>query len=129
MEECVVLYGSEFGTAEDVAFKLYRQSRLVFKNVRFSTMDDYDIVQLPTEKFVVFVCSTTGDGEAPSNMQRFWKFLLRKVLDSSSLVNLRFAVFGLGDSSYEKFNASARFVCTYVFPIPTLRKSHLLVVN
>jgi sulfite reductase alpha subunit-like flavoprotein len=37
-----------------------------------------------------------------------WRFLLRKDLPPGSLSNLKFTVFGLGDSSYEKFNAMAK---------------------
>ena len=37
-----------------------------------------------------------------------WKFLLRADLPSNSLANLNFCVFGLGDSSYELFNAMAK---------------------
>lgn len=106
--KCTVLYASESGTAEDVAFQLYRECQLVFSSTVFSTMDDYEIAHLPSERFIIFVCSTAGDGEAPSNMLKFWKFLLRKALQSNSLQNLMFATFGLGDSSYEKFNAAAR---------------------
>ena len=35
-------------------------------------------------------------------------FLLRKSLLASSLSNLKYSIFGLGDSSYAKFNAAAR---------------------
>ena len=41
-------------------------------------------------------------------MKKTWKFLLRKNLASSSLGHLDFAVFGLGDSSYPKFNYAAK---------------------
>lgn len=41
-------------------------------------------------------------------MKKFWTFMLRKDLPVNSLQNLQFAVFGLGDSSYTKFNAVAR---------------------
>ena len=108
MSHCSVLYGSETGTAEDVAFKLYRQAGLVFNSVSFHPLDSYEITRLPSEEYCIFVTATSGDGEAPSNMQAFWKFLLRKALQSDSLKSLKFAVFGLGDSSYEKFNAAAR---------------------
>jgi sulfite reductase alpha subunit-like flavoprotein len=37
-----------------------------------------------------------------------WRFLLRKDLPPGSLSKLKFTVFGLGDSSYEKFNAMAK---------------------
>ena len=41
-------------------------------------------------------------------MKKFWKFLLRKNLPADSLTNLKFAVIGLGDSSYQKFNFVAK---------------------
>ena len=37
-----------------------------------------------------------------------WRFLLRKDLPSGSLASLKFTVFGLGDSAYDKFNAMAK---------------------
>ncbi len=37
-------------------------------------------------------------GEVPSNMKAFWKFLLRKALPADSLKQVAAAVFGLGDS-------------------------------
>ena len=41
-------------------------------------------------------------------MVKSWQFLLRKDLPPSSLAALNFTVFGLGDSSYEQFNAVAK---------------------
>lgn len=43
-------------------------------------------------------------GENPDNMRSFWKFLLRKSLPPDSLAALKFAVFGLGDSTYVTYN-------------------------
>lgn len=37
-----------------------------------------------------------------------WRFLLRSDIPKDSLKNLNFTVFGLGDSTYEKFNAMAK---------------------
>ena len=37
-------------------------------------------------------------GELPSNMRAFWRFLLRKNLPADSLSSVSFAAFGLGDS-------------------------------
>ena len=47
---------------------------------------------------VVFVASTTGQGEPPSNLHKLWRFLLRKSLPADSLSGVAVAVFGLGDS-------------------------------
>lgn len=41
-------------------------------------------------------------------MIKFWQFLLIKELPKDSLKNMRFTVFGLGDSNYQLFCASAR---------------------
>ncbi|KAJ9082295.1 NAPDH-dependent diflavin reductase, variant 2 [Entomophthora muscae] len=41
-------------------------------------------------------------------MKLFWKFLLRKNLPGNVLETLKYAVFGLGDSSYAKFNYPAK---------------------
>ena len=55
------------------------------------------------ETLVVFVVSTTGSGQEPRSMTTLWNMLLRSDLPNDILEDLRFAVFGLGDSSYEKF--------------------------
>ena len=57
---------------------------------------------------VVFVCSTTGQGDLPGNATELWKILLRKKLPPGCLGSLKFTIFGLGDSSYPKFNWAAR---------------------
>ena len=41
-------------------------------------------------------------------MMESWKFLLRKDLQKDSLKSLKYTIFGLGDSSYDIFNAMAR---------------------
>ena len=53
---------------------------------------------------VVFVTSTTGQGDMPKNTLKFWKNLRREKLNNTNcLRSLRFAIFGLGDSSYPKY--------------------------
>ena len=71
-------------------------------------LDEYDVTKLPHERCVVFVASTTGEGTVPDNMRSFWRFLLRKDLPPGSLSAMRHACFGLGDSSYPKFNFAAK---------------------
>jgi sulfite reductase alpha subunit-like flavoprotein len=105
---CVILYGSETGTSEDIAFKIYTILSTSITHLRIFSLDDYHIENLPLECCIVFVVSTTGDGEVPSSMKSFWNFLLRKSLPTNSLINLKYGIFGLGDSGYDKFNAAAR---------------------
>jgi sulfite reductase alpha subunit-like flavoprotein len=43
-------------------------------------------------------------------MRNFWKFLLKKELCEDSLCDVNYTIFGLGDSSYEKFNYVAKML-------------------
>ena len=71
-------------------------------------MHEYTVTDLPSEPLVVCVASTTGQGDPPDSMRFFWSFLLRKSLPADSLADTLFAVFGLGDSGYAKFNFAAK---------------------
>lgn len=102
-----IVYASETGTAEDLAYSLFGLLKRAL-SVNVTSMENYDVTKLPDEEIVVFVVSTTGDGDVPASMLGFWKFLLQKHLSSTSLSSVEVAVFGLGDSSYEKYNAAAR---------------------
>ena len=55
------------------------------------------------ETLVIFVVSTTGSGQEPRTMATLWNMLLRSDLPNDFLDDMHFAVFGLGDSAYEKF--------------------------
>ncbi|XP_052891599.1 NADPH-dependent diflavin oxidoreductase 1 [Anopheles moucheti] len=103
-----ILYGSQSGTAQDLAEQIWRESKMYFFRGNVLPMDEYDVSDLIGERFVVCVCSTYGQGEEPDNMKRFWKFLLRKSLPTDSLQQVHFAVLGLGDSRYPKFNYVAK---------------------
>jgi len=105
----LVLYGSQTGSAEEVAERVARGlRRRRVGSVTVSALDAFDRQLLAHASLAVFVVATTGDGDPPDNMRRFWRFLLRKELPRDVLEQLEFAVFGCGDSSYEKYNVMAR---------------------
>ena len=114
----LVLYGSETGNARDVAERIAREAardggghtmtRRPRRRVHCLPMDSFEVTQLPTAPLIVCVCSTTGQGDPPANMRQFWRFLLRKSLPPDSLADVKFAVFGLGDSHYQKYNVAAK---------------------
>ncbi|XP_029921186.1 NADPH-dependent diflavin oxidoreductase 1 [Myripristis murdjan] len=104
----LILYGSQTGTAQDTAQRIGRQAQRRWLQVRVLPLDDYNVANLISESLVVFVCATTGQGDPPDNMKKFWRFLFRKSLPAGSLCQLDCAVLGLGDSSYPKFNFVAK---------------------
>lgn len=103
-----ILYGSETGTAQDVAEQIWKNAKRKGLESNVSAMNDYNIQDLNSEKIIVFVVATTGQGDPPNNMRQFWRFLLRKNLSSTLLINLNYGILGLGDSSYQKFNFAAK---------------------
>jgi len=104
-----LLYATETGTAAELAqLAAEHFAKYVTTSLKVVEISEYDYTQLPSEDLVLFIVSTTGDGEVPQDMRKFWRFLLRKDLPTNSLSQVQYAVFGLGDSSYVKFNAAAR---------------------
>lgn len=99
-----VLYGSETGNAQDFAETLTRRLELLHFKVHISSLDDFDLKNLLSVRILIVLCSTTGQGEFPKNARKFWKFMLKKKLPNDLLNHLYFTTFGLGDSSYPKFN-------------------------
>lgn len=107
-----ILYGSETGNAQDAAERIGREAARRGLKPKILPADYYlaSIHEFPLEKTVVFVVSTTGQGDFPSNSVGFWKFLRRKALAHDFLSNVRVAVFGLGDSGYLKYNYCAKLL-------------------
>ena len=93
---------------QDVAERVAREAIRVGLHPSVLPMDAFDINELPNIKKTIFVTSTMGQGDPPSNMQKFWRFLLRKRLPLDSLQQMHFSVFGLGDSHYQKYNVAAK---------------------
>jgi sulfite reductase alpha subunit-like flavoprotein len=107
----LILYGSETGNSQDVAEEVGRLA----ERLRFdTTVLDLDSVQLRDVlkyTLVVFVLSTAGQGEMPQNARSFWKMLLSGALKPGVLRRVRFTSFGLGDSSYPRYNVAHRMLC------------------
>ncbi|GJP41312.1 hypothetical protein CLOM_g978 [Closterium sp. NIES-68] len=104
----LLLVGSETGNAQDAGEQVAREAARRGYGARVMSMGDYRAEELPGEAVVVLVVATTGQGEVPGSMKRFWRYLLRRSLPRDWLRGTCYAVFGLGDSAYQLFNAAAK---------------------
>lgn len=96
-----LLSASQTGNARRVAEAL-RDDLLAAKlNVTLVNAGDYKFKQIAQEKLLLVVASTQGEGDAPEEAVALHKFLFSK--KAPKLTGTAFAVFGLGDSSYEFF--------------------------
>ena len=102
-----IVFGSQTGTAEDVSERFSIMARSAGIECRVRPLDSIgSIDDLPS--FTLFVVSTTGDGEEPDNMRQFWRGIMRRSLPTTLLSHLHYALIGLGDSTYPKFNFVAK---------------------
>ncbi|KAL3465859.1 hypothetical protein BJX64DRAFT_252045 [Aspergillus heterothallicus] len=104
----LVLYGSETGNAQDVAEEIGALAERLHFTTQVSELNHVKADTLGSHTVVVFAVSTTGQGDLPANARTFWRSLLLKKLPPTFLSGLQFTWFGLGDSSYPKFNWAAR---------------------
>ncbi|KIV99399.1 uncharacterized protein PV09_08942 [Verruconis gallopava] len=100
----LVAYGTETGNAQDAADEVGRLCERLHFRTRILELDLVSLKQLLQHSLVVFVISTTGQGELPVNAQKFWRALRSARLPPGCLQNLHFTSFGLGDSAYPQFN-------------------------
>ncbi|KAL1836901.1 hypothetical protein VTJ49DRAFT_4517 [Mycothermus thermophilus] len=104
-----VLYGSETGNSEEIAKEIGDLAERLHFQTTVGEMDSFKLGDVVRSSLVVFVTSTTGQGDMPKNTLKFWKNLRREKLNNTNcLGSMRFTIFGLGDSSYLKFNWAAR---------------------
>lgn len=93
-----IIYGTESGggelSAEDIAAVLEEQH-----DVTVANMSEVDVATIDSESLYLVICSTYGEGELPFSAQPFYAGLSEHRPDLS---NLRYGMFGRGDSAYLK---------------------------
>ncbi|GAB2624755.1 assimilatory sulfite reductase (NADPH) flavoprotein subunit [Novilysobacter erysipheiresistens] len=101
-----VVYGSQTGNAKRLAEKLARQLDAGGIPARLWRADTYPTRELKDERQLYLVISTQGDGDPPDDARALVEFIAGK--RAPKLPQLRFAVLGLGDSSYPQFCSIGR---------------------
>nr|GAT55500.1 predicted protein [Mycena chlorophos] len=97
----LVLYASDGGAAEKLAKRLVNRGEARGLSVTIATLDSMSLEGLAQEQYVAFVTSTAGQGEPPQNGRTFFKALNAAVArGDAALPNLKYSVFGMGDSHY-----------------------------
>ena len=96
-----ILYGSQTGNAKGVASAIKAQAEARSLPVTLTSMADYKPKQLKKESHLLVVVSTYGEGEPPESAVDLFEQLKKGKV--GKLEGLKFAVLGLGDSSYEFF--------------------------
>ncbi|KAG0303950.1 hypothetical protein BGZ98_006096 [Dissophora globulifera] len=101
-----VFFASQTGNAESISRNIHEQAlEKGFKSLHF-VLNDFAKVDWDKEECLVFVVSTTGDGDPPDNSTKFWRHLRK--LKGVGLTKAKFAILGLGDTNYDNFCQTAK---------------------
>lgn len=105
-KKIAIYYGTMTGNAESLAQSTHEKVKAEGWDATLHNLADVKPDDLPKNAAnAIFVVSTWGDGEPPADAEDFFAELSASSVD---LANMRHAVFGLGDSNYEQFNAFAK---------------------
>ena len=100
-----ILYGSQTGNAQSIAEDLCADCNARDIPATVHEMNAFKKFDVPLEQHnvLVFICSTTGNGDAPSNADRCWRYIKKRSQPKDLMANVNYTVLGLGDTNYEKF--------------------------
>jgi cytochrome P450/NADPH-cytochrome P450 reductase len=93
----LVLYGSNLGTAEELATRVADLAEVNGFATKLGALDDY-VGKLPEQGGVLIFCASYN-GAAPDNATQFVKWL-DSGLPKDALAKVRYAVFGCGNSDW-----------------------------
>lgn len=100
-QRVTIIFGSQTGNAQKVAERLAAEMRGKGLQLRLVRADRYPNKELKDERLLLIVISTQGEGDPPDDSLAFVEFLNGR--RAPALPGLKFAVLGLGDSSYPEF--------------------------
>lgn len=97
-----IIVGSQMGGTEYVAEHI--AECLAQENVQTHIHLEPDLSQLSNEEPWLVITSTHGAGDYPDNLLAF----VDQLTSSDDLNAVRFAIIGIGDSSYDTYNFAAK---------------------
>lgn len=101
-----IISASQTGNARRLAEQLRDDLLAANLSATLINAGDYKFKQIAQERLLVIVASTQGEGEPAEEAVALHKFLFSK--KAPKLNDTAFAVFGLGDTSYENFCQSGK---------------------
>lgn len=96
-----ILSASQTGNARRLATQLRDDLSHAGLSATLVNAGEYKFKQIDQERQLIVVASTQGEGDAPEEAIALYKYLFSKKVPV--LNQTQFAVFGLGDTSYENF--------------------------
>ncbi|CAH1778037.1 unnamed protein product [Owenia fusiformis] len=108
----VVFYGSQTGTAEEFAGRLAKDALRYGMKGMVADPEECEMEELSSlatieNSLAIFCLATYGEGDPTDNSQEFYDWLQTGDADLSGV---KYAIFGLGNKTYEHYNAMGIYV-------------------
>ena len=99
-----ILYGSQTGNAESIAKILHEE--IINKtsvSCTYNTLNNASNISFENVKYLIVICSTTGNGDMPDNAISWWRQFKQRTASKNTFEGVKFVVLALGNSNYSKF--------------------------
>ncbi|GIU46981.1 flavodoxin [Shewanella sairae] len=111
MKKVNLVFGTVYGGAQFVAETLQQALTNSGREVNLFQPDQLGGFIPPEDELLLIICSTTGQGDIPDDIQPWFYEMQSK---APYLPELKFGLIGLGDSSYETFcGAGEQFLALF----------------
>ena len=112
---CSIVYATQTGTAESFARSLKSQLEAIYgenNDIFLRDVEHYSSERIAGENLIVFVVATYGEGGPTDSAEELHAWLKRVEggEENKSLEGVKYAVFGLGNSQYERFCEMGKLV-------------------
>jgi len=107
----LVAYASQTGFALQLARQTVQLLETTGIKVQLIPLDTLNIDMLTASKRILFIVSTTGEGDAPNNATTFVHTVMQRAIE---LPQLKYALLALGDSSYTHYCSFGRKLNTWL---------------
>lgn len=103
-----IVYGTKTGNAQLVAQQLQKTCEQNGIDSECYNIAKYNLARIFSEKLLLIVMSTDGEGEVPPNSRQFFGNINNP--DFPELSKLNYSICALGDSSYEYFCGAGKLI-------------------
>lgn len=99
-----ILYGSQTGNSESIA-KILNEEIIKKTSISctYDTLNNAKNLSLKNVKYLIVICSTTGNGDMPDNSITWWRQFKQRTTNKDTFEGINFLVLALGNSNYTKF--------------------------
>mmetsp|Transcript_12453 Transcript_12453/g.23638 ORF Transcript_12453/g.23638 Transcript_12453/m.23638 type:complete len:1001 (-) Transcript_12453:321-3323(-) len=104
MKELLILYGSQTGNSMEIAKQICAECPDQGIKAKVKAMQEVEMESvLLAGAVVLYVVSSTGDGDPPDNCAKFYSKAIRRSNPDDMFQGVQFSVLGLGDQNYTAF--------------------------